>query len=274
VSDSGTKLPAAQPSGQGTGSGTNLLKEHHKMNIHSRGGSGTWLKCLLTVTLSIGWLSACKTTHQIDVTQKNFSGFLGDYSMLQKGSGDEANFLYIDKSVKFAKYTKVYIKPVQLWKSDSDNGLSKLSHDDQQMLVSYFNTSLADSLKANFQIVSQAGPDVLVVSAAITDGRGSKPVLNVISSILPIGLVISYAKRAITGTGTAVGVIYVEGNFTDGATGQRVAAVVDARAGTKALRTKFDGTWGDAKLAFDWWSQRLDARLELLKKGDYSIETL
>jgi hypothetical protein len=115
---------------------------------------------------------------------------------------------------------------------------------------------------------------VLVVHAAITNGRGSKPVANVISSILPVGLVISYAKRSITGTGSAVGVIYVEGELTDGVSGQRIAAVVDARAGTKALRTKFNGTWGDAKLAFDWWAQRLDARLELLKRGDYSTESL
>lgn len=237
--------------------------------------SAKWLKCLLTVALSIGTLSACKTTTQVDETSKSFSGFLGNYSMLQKGSGEEANYLYIDKSAKWAKYTKIYIKPVELWKSDAaDSGLNKLSHEDQQLLVNYFHTELADNLKSDFQIVSQPGPDVLVVHAAITDGRGSKPVLNVISSILPIGLVISYAKQAITGTGTAVGVIYVEADLTDGVSGQRVAAVVDARAGTKALRTKFNGTWGDAKLAFDWWAQRLDARLELLKRGDYSAESL
>jgi hypothetical protein len=244
------------------------------MNNHDQ-SSGQWLKYLLTVALSLGWLAACKTTHQVDQTPKQFSGFLGDYSMLQKGNGEEANYLYIDKSANFAKYTKVYIKPVELWKSDaSDSGLSKLSPEDQQLLVNYFNTALADSLKSDFQIVSQPGPDVLVVHAAITDGRGSKPVLNVISSILPVGLVISYAKRAITGTGSAVGVIYVEGELTDGVSGKRIAAVVDARAGTKALRTKFNGTWGDAKLAFDWWAQRLDARLELLKRGDYSTESL
>ena len=66
----------------------------------------------------------------------------------------------------------------------------------------------------------------------------------------------------------------MEAEFTDGATGQRVAAVVDERAGTKALRTKFDGTWGDLKLAFDWWSARLDERLQLLQKGNFSDKTL
>jgi hypothetical protein len=250
-----------------TGVQANMINHHRR--------SGQALKCLLTMLMAVGVLAACKTTRQVDETPKNFSGFLGDYSMLQKGDGEEANYIYIDKSAKFAKFTKLYIKPVELWKSaESDSGLSKLSHDDQQLLVNYFHTELADTLKGDFQIVPQPGPDVLVVHAAITDGRGSKPVLNVISTILPIGLIISYAKQAIAGTGTAVGVIYIEADFTDGASGQRVAAVIDARAGTKALRTKFDGTWGDAKLAFDWWAQRLAARFELLKRGNYSVASL
>ena len=68
--------------------------------------------------------------------------------------------------------------------------------------------------------------------------------------------------------------VRIEADITDGVTGQRVAAAVDERAGTKALRTKFDGTWGDFKLAMDWWAQRLNERLELLKKGDFSDKSL
>jgi len=232
-------------------------------------------KCLLAIALSVGLLAACATTHHVNETPADFSGFLGNYSMLQKGSGGESSYLYIDKSIKFAKYTKVYIKPVELWKSDaSTSKVNQMSPEDQQLLISYFHTSLNDNLKSEFQIADQPGPDVLVVHAALTEGRGSKPVMNLVSSVLPIGLVISYAKRAITGTGTSVGVVYIEAEFTDGGNGQRVAAVVDARAGTKAWRTKFGGTWGDAKLAFDWWSQRLAARLALLKRGDYSTDSL
>jgi Protein of unknown function (DUF3313) len=68
--------------------------------------------------------------------------------------------------------------------------------------------------------------------------------------------------------------VMIEADLTDGATGRRVAAVVDERAGTKALRSKLNGSWGDVELAFDWWSNRLDERLELLKKGDYSTKSL
>ncbi|HEX3857440.1 MAG TPA: DUF3313 domain-containing protein [Verrucomicrobiae bacterium] len=233
--------------------------------------TGIWAAGLLA-----GALTGCSTTKQVSQNEKDFSGFLGDYSMLQKGDGNEANYIYIDKNVNFAKYTKVYIKPIELWKSDEpDSALGKLSPENQQMLISFFNTELADSLGKDFQIVDHPdGPDVLVIHGAITDAGKSKPVLNLFSTVYPAALVLSYAKQAFTGTGTGVGKVMVEAEFTDGATGQRVAAIVDERAGTKALRTKFDGSWGDVKLAFDWWAQRLDARLELLKKGDYSTDAL
>lgn len=220
-------------------------------------------------------LTACNTTHQVSETPKDFSGFLVDYSLLTKSDGNEANYIYIDHATDWAKYTKVYIKPVELWKSsDADSQLGKLSHEDQQMLVNFVHTALATTLETNYTIVDAAGPNVLVIHAAVTDAKKSWPVVNLVSTVYPAALVLSYVKQGFTGTGTGVGLVRVEAEFTDGATGQRVAAAVDERAGTKALRTKFDGTWGDVKLCFDWWATRLAARLELLKKGDFSDKTL
>jgi hypothetical protein len=245
--------------------------------INQPSGGRRWklLTGTLAVGLLVGGLTACRTTHQVGESEKDFSGFLGDYSMLQKGNGAEANYIYIDKSADWANYTKVYIKPIELWKSnDPDSPLGKLSQENQQMLVNFVHTALANALESDFQIVDQPGPDVLVIHGAITDAKKSWPILNLVSSVYPAALVISYGKQAFTGTGTGVGVVRVEAEFTDGQTGQRVAAIVDERAGTKALRTKFDGTWGDVKLAFDWWAQRLNERLELLKKGDFSDTSL
>ena len=116
-------------------------------------------------------LTACRTTHQVSESSKDFSGFLGDYSQLTKGVGNEANFVYFDKSANWSKYTKVYIKNVDLWKSqDADSKLGKLSPEDQQMLVNFVHTSLANGLEKNFQIVDAAGPDVLVIHGAKSRG--------------------------------------------------------------------------------------------------------
>jgi hypothetical protein len=247
------------------------------MTMNQPGGNRRWKlpTGIIAAGLLLGGLTGCSTTKQVSETPKDFSGFLGDYSMLKKGEGDEANYIYIDQTADWAKYTKVYIKNIDLWKSDDkDSPLGKLSEQDQQMLVNFAHTAMAEALGKDFEMVDQPGPDTLVIHGAITEDKKCHVVLNLISSVYPAALVISYGKQMITGTGTGVGAVRIEAEITDGVTGQRLAAAVDERAGTKALRTKFDGTWGDYKLAMDWWATRLNERLELLKKGNFSDKSL
>jgi hypothetical protein len=211
-------------------------------------------------------LTACSSTHQSrGVTE---SGFLGDYAQLQKGKGDQAKLVYIDPAADWTKYSKIMIEPVQLWDSeDPDSKLGKLSKENQEMLVSYLYTTLSNNLSKDFQIVEQAGPGVLVLRSAVTEAKKSRPVSNLISSIVPFGMALSLTKRVIFGTGLGVGEAQVEMELLDGQTKQRVAAAVDRRAGTKALRTKFDGSFGDVKLAFDYWAERLTTRLQEERTG-------
>src|SRR5208282_713830 len=214
---------------------------------------------ILTGILAAGLLlslTACRTTHQVRGTPEE-SGFLKDYSLLQPGTGDEAKLVYFAPDVNWAKYTKIYIEPIELWKSEDTNSpLGKLSGDDQQLLVSYFYTALSNSLSKDYTIVNEAGPDTLVLHGAITEAKKSRPVSNLVSSIVPMGMGLSLVKRVIFGTGLGVGECQVEAEFTDGGTGQLVCEAVDRRAGTKALRTKFDGSFGDIKLSMDYWATR------------------
>jgi len=230
---------------------------------------------LLAGVLLMGGLSACRTTKQVRQSPSDFSGFLGDYSLLQKGKGKEANYLYINTNANWGKFTKVYIQGVQLWNSDQpDSPLGKMSPDNQQLLVNLYHTALVDGLEKDFTVVDQPGPDTVIVTGAVTEARKSKPVLNLISSVVPMGMALSLTKQVITGSGTGVGLIMVEVKITDGGNGDILCEAVDARAGTKALRTKFNSTWGDVKLAFDWWSQRLAVRAALFKQGDFSSKRL
>jgi Protein of unknown function (DUF3313) len=232
---------------------------------------------LLTGAFAIGLLmtglTACQTTHQVSQTSKDFSGFLGDdqeYAKLKKAGGVEANFVWVDKNAPWKTYTKVCILPVELWASDDPQSPFKnMSQKNKEVLVSLYQTAMAQTIHKDFPIVREPGPDTIVIHAAITEARQSKPVLNLVSSVYPAALVASYGKQMITGTGTGVGVVRVEAYFTDGGTGQRVAEGVDARAGTKAWRSKFDGTWGDVKEAFDFWSARLMMRLKNFQQGDF-----
>jgi hypothetical protein len=247
-----------------------------QITLDPPGASRRWklLAGILAAGIAVAGLTSCSTTEEVSETSKDFSGFLGDanqYALLQKGEGTEVNFVWVDKNAPWSSYTNVCIMPIQLWTSDDPNSPFKdMSKEDQNRLVSFFNTALAEAISKDFAIVKEPGPDTLVIHAAITEARKSRPVLDLVSSVYPAALVISYGKQMITGTGTGVGESRIEAYFTDGGTGQRVAADVDARAGTKAWRDKFNGTWGDAKLCFDWWSGRFVTRLKMFQQGNYS----
>lgn len=230
---------------------------------------------LLTGVLAAGLLlglTACRSTHQMRGEVEE-SGFLQDYAQLHEGKSGQAKLVYINTNANWAEYTKVYIKPFELWKSEDTNSpLGKLDKEDQQILVDYAYSSLSNALAKDFQLVDQAGPGVLVIRGAITEAKKSKPVRNLISSVVPIGMGLSLVKRVIFGTGIGVGKCQAEIELLDGSTDVRLAAAVDRRAGTKAIRTKFNTTFGDVKLALDYWSEKLAKRLAELHAGKNAKE--
>jgi hypothetical protein len=216
-------------------------------------------------------LVGCASTRQDDVNQQ--SGFLGNYYMLQKGGVREDSYVYVAPRVDWAQYTKVWLKPVEFWHAaDAESPLGKLSTEDQQMLVDSLRVALVEALTNGFQLTDQAGPDVLVIRAALTDGRPSKPVPGIVSGVNVPLRVASYGNRSVADSG--VGKVVFEADLTDGQTGKRVAAAVDGRVGPRAMPSPLGSTRSDVKKAFDWVAQALDKRLMLLKQGDFNTSSL
>jgi hypothetical protein len=214
--------------------------------------------------------TACSTTRQQTKGTVEPSGFLGDYSMMQKGLKDRANLYYMKPDVNWNQYTKIWIKPVELWDSgDPDSPMGKVSPESRQTLIDLLNTALNTALSKDFTMVDHGGADVLVVHAAITDAKKSKPVIGAVSSIyLPLKI-IGLGKQTIAGTGIGVGSVTIEAEFLDGQSNERLCAVMDSRSGTEAVRSKFTGTWGDVEKSFTWWAERLNTRLEEEKAHAY-----
>ncbi|MDD5691729.1 MAG: DUF3313 domain-containing protein [Candidatus Omnitrophica bacterium] len=213
------------------------------------------------VTLALV-ISACATTEQ--VPNVRMSGFLGDYSKLHPGKPGQAEFTYRDTSVDLSKYRKVILDPVQIWTAERNSALSELSREDQQLLVDYLYVALRDALAKDYTLVNEPGPDVMRIRCAITEARADSPVKDILSTVTPIGLGISYAKRLTTGTHSGVGVVSVEGELLDSVSGKRIAAVIDRRAGTKSLAGK-PTRWGDVQDAFNFWARRMQTNLAVLR---------
>ncbi|MFA7284056.1 MAG: DUF3313 domain-containing protein [Candidatus Omnitrophota bacterium] len=205
----------------------------------------------------------CATTEE--VPHVRMSGFLSDYSQLHHGKKGQAEFNYRNTGVDLNKYNKVILEPVQIWAAkDESSALNDLSSDEQQLLVNYLYVALYNALSTDYSMVNEPGPDVMRVRCAITEAHADSPVRDILSTLTPAGLGISYAKKFITGTHSGVGVVSIEGELLDSVSGQRLAAVVDRRAGTKSLLGK-PTRWGDVQDAFNFWARRMQTNLALLR---------
>jgi hypothetical protein len=213
---------------------------------------------LVAVALS---MAGCATTHQTRSVKA--TGFLTDYSNLRKGTGKEAQLLYVDSDATWKTYKKLLIDPVRVC-TERGSKLHKLSAEDRQALVDYLDSAMRRELMKDYEIVGITGLDVLRIRMAISDARASKIVMDTTSNILPPMVAVSALKRLLQGTNLAVGDARLEFEALDSMTGRQLGAGIDHRAGAKTFKGKFD-KWSDTKSAFDYWAERLRDRLAKLR---------
>ncbi len=182
------------------------------------------------------------------------SGFLRNYSQLQKNPDYPAALIYIKPGVQWSRYNSIKIESAGLWVKEG----TKLSPEDQQMLTNMVYKTLYDELSKYFMVTSQAGANTLLLRVALTQAQGAKVGMRTVTTVVP-QLRLAGSLIGLGGdTATMVGSATTEMEALDSVTNQRLAAAVDQRAGTKVLFAKRAyQTWGDVQAACEYWSRRL-----------------
>lgn len=212
------------------------------------------------LVLAVFTLAGCRTFQGGSAEP---SGFLGDYSELREGKGDEALLVYVDRSAPWAQYTKVMLDPVVVY---ADDELNEVPKDQLQTLVNLLDQRIREELGKDYTFTDAPGPDVMRMRVAITEAAGSKVALDVLSTITPVGRVISGGKQIVAGTGTFTGRAGVEGEILDSTTGRRMFAAVDRRIGRKSVGGMFS-KWDDVESAYDMWAEKIRTRLADWRAG-------
>ena len=227
------------------------------IHLHS-GPRKPWIAGALVVCLALAVGCAPLRQRRAPVEQ---SGFLGDYSQLQKNDAYPAYLIYVNPSASWSTYDAIIIDSVSLW-----GAAEELSDADRQMITGMMYNALHDRLSKNFRIANASGPNVLRLRAAITEAKGSKVTLNLVTSVVPQLRAISTIGGMGADTAALVGEASGEMEISDSVTGRRLAAGVDRQTGTKALlRGNKFAKWGDVQSACDYWADRVDQFL--VKQG-------
>jgi predicted small secreted protein len=228
-------------------------------DLSERISRATIILVAIALIASAALVAACATTRQSRGIGEA-SGFLGDYSDLREGGKDEPQLIYIRPDVDWARYDAIQLESVTLWRDQRTEDVPK---EEQQILTDFLYNSLYTELSKDYKMVDQPGPNVLRLRAAITEAKGSRAVMDTITSVVPQLRLLTTIVGMSAGTSVLVGKAGVEAEITDSISGKRLAAGLDERQGTKAMRGGIK-TWSDVKLAFEFWSERLRKRLATL----------
>ena len=226
-----------------------------------------WCARAVIVTLTLGGIALSSTGCGIikPLRQRRgeaeHAGFLRNYSQLKPQEGYQAKEVYVNPKAAWSRYNAIYIDSVTLWVKDPSKAPSK---EDEQMLTDMLYKALAEKVGEKFKLADRPGPGVIRVRAALTEAKGAKVALNAVTTVIPQLRVVSTLGGVAADTALLVGAASVEAELVDSITNERLAAAIDAVAGTKGLLRAFS-KWADVQNACDNWAERM--RDFLVKQG-------
>ncbi len=211
-----------------------------------------------------------------------YSGFLSDYTKLQPSPDGGQAMVWRKPGVDFKTYDKIIVERLNFFYKD-DADYKGIDPTELKALADYFNETFVKDVGNAYPIVTEPGPGVLRVRAALTDIVPNKPAVSVVVLVVPYltfgDLGTSAVAKGGPGSNFYVGHTTIEVEFLDASTHEQVAAYVDRyypkkydvdfKKGPVGVVTHGFGqyfkaytTWSYTKDAFNYWANRLRQKLD------------
>lgn len=201
--------------------------------------------------------NGCARTKQARVVKQ--SGFLGDYSKLEKGKKGEPLQIYKNPDADWSSYTKIILDPIAIW-NKVEKRIDSNPQEDLQRVANNFHSLISQELSKDYEMVKEPGPRTMRIQIALTDVEKSWPSVNTEKTMIPVGTFVSPAEDFTTGKPSSVGGVTDEAKVLDALTGQVLAMTVDGRGGLNYVRTSADN-WEDVNNILEFWSKMVRFRL-------------
>jgi len=213
---------------------------------------------IILIGLSLFAITGCSTAPKVTQT-----GFLSDYAKLGKDPQDFADKVYVNKNTVFKLYDKFMIDQVVFFTKD-DAEYKGLAAEDLTEISTHFYNAIVDELSGAYTHTDKPGTGVMRLRVAITDLIPTNPVTSGITTVVPVGIVLTSAKRATSGAHVGMGGASFEAEILDSQTNELLAAAIDAETGKKYKVVKNFTKWAQVKGICDEWAGNLKKRLDTL----------
>ena len=171
------------------------------------------------------------------------TGFLGDYSQLAPGRGDQAQFIYINPRADFGPYQRIIIDPVVVWRQGASR-FSGFPRAEVDALADSLAAAMRSRFALEFDVVEAPGPGTMRIRIALTGVTSSAD------------------------DPKAVERVSIEVEVVDAQTNVRLVAAMDAPGeASQSTDTAAEPTV-DIQAAFLSWAGRASARLAAFRSFD------
>ena len=201
--------------------------------------------CIPLVTLA--FLAAGCTSHVADT--KQYSGFLGDYSQLTmaESASGKPTMRWISPDYRGANYPNVVYTPIVYY--PAAHPTQRISQQTLDQIRQYADQKLKDGISVHKNLVTQKGPNTMVVRAAITAVAGENEGVQ-FYEVIPVGAVIA-GTMAATGHRTQNSALFLEVEAVDAQTGKPLIKVVRKAFGRQLSNSETPITLNDVRPAID-----------------------
>lgn len=188
---------------------------------------------------------------------EQYSGFLSDYSQLEKRAGLDGGVVlsWVSPVLAERKYTKVMIDPV---------AGPQLRSEVLTSILVYLNKAIRQEVGKTYEIVSEPGRDVVRIRAAITGIRTPLEELAVYEYV-PIALAFAGVSSA-TGKRDEAVEVFVEAEMSDSLSNERLAAAVRKGFGESVEDRDDQVELENVRPVLDGWAQATVRLLDLTIK--------
>lgn len=184
--------------------------------------------------------------------------FLGaEYGRMTEVPGHPERLVWRKPGIDPKYYNAVLLDKTVIWRAEELAKQSGVKPEELAALGAYFDDVLKKTMQSiDFPLAAYPQPRVLRISAAVTQVKASNPTMNTISSVLPVGILITLGRKATGASDPNVGSCTMEMRFSDAQTGETVGLFADHKDGDKYDSANFH-TLGQAEKAMDQWAQLL-----------------
>ena len=173
------------------------------------------------------------------------TGFISDYSKLQKNPNYEGSSIYFNPDKPLKNYSRFIINPVQV-RLSSKGKMWDIEKNKLHEISQYVYDKLVSELtKSGYKVVNSPAPDTLILRAAITEVAPTR-IINSPRSLMIVGVSLGGASS--------------EAELIDALSGEVVVAAVESQTGNRGFNGSTE--YGNTQDVIDRWIKRLVIRMD------------